>query len=227
MKSKFFNKRGSALTEYAVILSFVAAIAVGFIGDRGLNSSIANAIDSVVKIFNGNFGKASDILDGSTQLLSDKYLSGNTNDDYGDTRLDVLSIIGSDDKLIGLDYGEYELVVDRKKVDEIAKTYGINNIETNFWVCMLLYDNEAGTGKANFDTSGQYLDRPKNIPNLKNFTQTIEPDKTTFRFTVDASTGKYLGLNIGKNQSDKTNPNDVLCGLGANYNNILTLNKVK
>ncbi|MGM9530014.1 MAG: hypothetical protein ACI3XH_08495 [Phascolarctobacterium sp.] len=227
MKSKFFNKRGSALTEYAIILSFVAAIAFGFVGDRGLNASIANAMDAIVKIFNGNFGKASDILDGTTQLLYDKYLSGNTNADYGDTRVDVLSIIGSDNKLIGLDYGEYELVVDRKKLDEIAKTYGINNIETNFWVCMLLYDNEAGTGKANFDTSGQYLNRPKENQNLNNFTQIIEADKTTFRFTVDSSTGNYLGLNIGKNLSDKTNPNDVLCGIGANYNNILTLNKVK
>ena len=65
------------------------------------------------------------------------------------------------------------------------------------------------------------------MSSLNNFSQTIENDKTTFKFTVDQSTGNYLGLNIGKNLSNTNNPNDVLNGIGANYNSILTLNKVK
>lgn len=228
MKIGFFNQKGSALIEYAVILSFVAVISIGFISDDVMSKSTSNIINSIISVLDGTYQKSEDILKNSSKLLTDKYLNGSSNDAYGNSRYDVFSIIGSDDKLLGLEDGEYELVVDRKKLDEIAKTYGINNIETNFWVCVLLYDNADGTGKANFDTSGQYINRPKdNISSLNNFSQTIENDKTTFKFTVDSSTGNYLGLNIGKNLSDTNNPNDVLNGIGANYKNILTLNKVK
>ena len=228
MKMKHLGQVGSTLTEYAVILSFIAALAISFTGDGNLGSSISNAMNNIVAVFDGPNHKTNDILNNTSKLLTDKYLNGGSNDIYGDSRTDVFSIIGSDDKLLGLENGEYELVIDRKKLDEIAKTYGVNNIETNFWVCVLLYDNADGAGRANFDTSGQYINRPKdNMSSLNNFSQTIENDRTTFKFTVDQSTGNYLGLNIGKNLSNTNNPNDVLNGIGANYNSILTLNKVK
>lgn len=228
MKIRFFNQKGSALIEYAVILSFVAVISTGFISDDGITKSASSIINTVASILDGTYQKSDNIIRDSSTILDGKYLNGASNDIFGSSRKDVYSIVGSDEKLFYLEDGEYELVVDRNKVDEIAKEYGVSNIETNFWVCVLLYGDGEGTGKANFDTSGQYLDRPKNnTSSLKNFSQVIEQDKTTFKFTVDSSTGNYLGINIGKNGSDNTNTNDALYGLGANYKEILTVNKVK
>ena len=139
MKIKYLDQVGSTLTEYAVILSFIAALAISFTGDGNLGSSISNAMNTIVAVFDETNHKTNDMLNNTSKLLTDKYLNGGSNDIYGDSRTDDFSIIGSDDKLLGLENGEYELVIDRKKLDEIAKTYGVNNIETNFWVCVLLY----------------------------------------------------------------------------------------
>lgn len=41
-----FGERGVAMTEYAILLAFVAAVAVAFISDNGLSKSISGAVTS-------------------------------------------------------------------------------------------------------------------------------------------------------------------------------------
>lgn len=41
-----FGERGVAMTEYAILLAFVAAVAVAFISDQGLKTSISGSVGS-------------------------------------------------------------------------------------------------------------------------------------------------------------------------------------
>ena len=43
MRAKF-GERGVAMTEYAILLAFVAAVAVAFINDGGLKNSITGSV---------------------------------------------------------------------------------------------------------------------------------------------------------------------------------------
>ena len=45
MRAKF-GERGVAMTEYAILLAFVAAVAAAFISDQGLKDSIKGAVGS-------------------------------------------------------------------------------------------------------------------------------------------------------------------------------------
>ena len=45
MRAKF-GERGVAMTEYAILLAFVAAVAAAFISDQGLKDSITGAVGS-------------------------------------------------------------------------------------------------------------------------------------------------------------------------------------
>ena len=46
-------KRGVAMTEYAILLAFIAAVAASFAGDNGLQQSIGGAIDKAVTAITG------------------------------------------------------------------------------------------------------------------------------------------------------------------------------
>ena len=46
---KKLNKLGVAMTEYAVLLAFVAAIGASFTSDSGLGSSISGAVSKAVE----------------------------------------------------------------------------------------------------------------------------------------------------------------------------------
>ena len=47
LRAKFgLSERGVAMTEYAILLAFVAAVAAAFISDNGLKASITGAITS-------------------------------------------------------------------------------------------------------------------------------------------------------------------------------------
>ena len=52
---KFLKQTGVAMTEYAVLLAFVAAVGASFTSDSGLSSSISGAVSKVVSVF-GYFG---------------------------------------------------------------------------------------------------------------------------------------------------------------------------
>ena len=43
-----FGERGVAMTEYAILLAFVAAVAVAFTSTGGLSSAISGAVGSAV-----------------------------------------------------------------------------------------------------------------------------------------------------------------------------------
>ena len=47
------GKRGVAMTEYAILLAFVAAIGVAFISDGDLGKSIEGAVAKVVAMLDG------------------------------------------------------------------------------------------------------------------------------------------------------------------------------
>ena len=52
---KYLKQTGVAMTEYAVLLAFVAAVGASFTSDSGLSSSISGAVSKVVSVF-GYFG---------------------------------------------------------------------------------------------------------------------------------------------------------------------------
>ena len=104
MKFKFFNKRGAAITEYSILLAFVACIGTSFVSDSGLGSSVSNTIDKVVQILDGTKDSNTNILHNKTSLITDKCLEGqNANNAYLSNRKDVFSIVGNDGKLIELE----------------------------------------------------------------------------------------------------------------------------
>lgn len=49
---KLFNNKGAALVEYAVLLSFISAIALAFVGSGGLGSSISGAVNKASNAIN-------------------------------------------------------------------------------------------------------------------------------------------------------------------------------
>ena len=85
---KFLKQTGVAMTEYAVLLAFVAAVGASFTSDSGLSSGISGAVSKVVSVFGyfggykevaagnqPNFdGRGQDVLDG---LGSGHFASGN------------------------------------------------------------------------------------------------------------------------------------------------------
>ena len=58
MRAKF-GERGVAMTEYAILLAFVAAVAVAFVSSDGLGSAITGAVDKAeTAITNSGTGAA-------------------------------------------------------------------------------------------------------------------------------------------------------------------------
>lgn len=54
-----FGERGVAMTEYAILLAFVAAVAVAFVSSDGLGSAITGAVDKAeTAITNSGTGAA-------------------------------------------------------------------------------------------------------------------------------------------------------------------------
>ena len=61
---KFLKQTGVAMTEYAILLAFVAAIGASFTSDSGLSSSISGAMSKVVSVF-GYFGGYKEVAAGN------------------------------------------------------------------------------------------------------------------------------------------------------------------
>lgn len=226
MFKKFIDSRGTAIVEYVVILAFIAVIGWSFIGSNSMESSITSIFGSTSKMLASANRSNQDLLNGISKLLTDRYLQGDSNkDDYSNSSKSIFSIIGDDGKLVKLEEGEYELVIDRVKLAEIAKEYGYGNdgkaIENNFWACVLLYNNENATGKAIYDTGGRKLYETSQTEKNKHDVQhDITAEKTTLTFEVNSSTGEYLGLNIARD-SDKFKE------VAGRYQDYITLNKIK
>ena len=56
-----FGERGVAMTEYAILLAFVAAVAVAFINDGGLKNSITGSVSKA----NSSINAAGTVTKGS------------------------------------------------------------------------------------------------------------------------------------------------------------------
>lgn len=68
---KYLKQTGVAMTEYAVLLAFVAAIGASFTSDSGLSSSISGAVSKVVSVF-GYFGGYKEVADGNQPNFAGK-----------------------------------------------------------------------------------------------------------------------------------------------------------
>lgn len=53
-----FGERGVAMTEYAILLAFVAAVGVAFMSTDGLSKAISGAISSAASTVNKVNGKS-------------------------------------------------------------------------------------------------------------------------------------------------------------------------
>ena len=68
---KFLKQTGVAMTEYAILLAFVAAIGASFTSDSGLSSSISGAVSKVVSVF-GYFGGYKEVAAGNQPHFTGK-----------------------------------------------------------------------------------------------------------------------------------------------------------
>ena len=68
---KYLKQTGVAMTEYAVLLAFVAAVGASFTSDSGLSSSISGAVSKVVSVF-GYFGGYKEVAEGKQPNFTGK-----------------------------------------------------------------------------------------------------------------------------------------------------------
>ena len=68
---KFLKQTGVAMTEYAVLLAFVAAVGASFTSDSGLSSGISGAVSKVVSVF-GYFGGYKEVAEGKQPNFTGK-----------------------------------------------------------------------------------------------------------------------------------------------------------
>ena len=62
LRAKFgLSERGVAMTEYAILLAFVAAVAMAFISDQGLKNSISGSVSKA----NSSINAAGTVTKGS------------------------------------------------------------------------------------------------------------------------------------------------------------------
>ena len=94
MFKKFIDSRGTAIVEYVVILAFIAVIGWSFIGSNSMESSITSIFGSTSKMLASANRSNQDLLNGISQLLTDRYLQGDSNkDDYSNSSKSIFSII--------------------------------------------------------------------------------------------------------------------------------------
>lgn len=68
---KYLKQTGVAMTEYAVLLAFVAAVGASFTSDSGLSTGISGAVSKVVSVF-GYFGGYKEVADGNQPNFAGK-----------------------------------------------------------------------------------------------------------------------------------------------------------
>ena len=102
------GKRGVAMTEYAILLAFVAAIGVAFISDGGLGKSIEGAVAKVVAMLDGTNARNDLLGDLKLALGSLDDLTGSNQNDRKDRlHSDILNIEAN---------SEYEIQIDLSKI---------------------------------------------------------------------------------------------------------------
>lgn len=223
MKFKKLSNRGAVLTEYIIILAFIGAVATAMMFDSNFTKMAHNVVEEVKIALGFSSTDYAALIKDKSSLMENGNLDG-----QGENRTnlgDVYSIIGEDGKLFKLEEGEYQLIVD---IDKLKALDGGNDLYyKNTWACILLYDNEDGNGKANYDTGGRYANYYKGTePGKNNVDQVITSSTSTLTFKVNSETGQYLAINIGMARESKYNEDSKIHLWAQKYNDIITLKKV-
>ena len=223
MKFKKHSDRGAVLTEYIIILAFIGAVATAMMFDSNFTKMAHNVVEEVKIALGFSSTDYATLIKDKSSLMENGNLDG-----QGENRTnlgDVYSIIGEDGKLFKLEEGEYQLIVD---IDKLKALDGGNDLYyKNTWACILLYDNEDGNGKANYDTGGRYANYYKGTePGKNDVEQKITSSTSTLNFKVNSETGQYLAINVGMAYGNKNNPDNPIQQIAQNYGDIITLKKV-
>lgn len=223
MKFKKHSNRGAVLTEYIIILAFIGAVATAMMFDSNFTQRAHNVVEEVKIALGFSSTDYATLIKDKTSLMANGNLDGQNK---GDTnRSDVYSIIGEDGKLIKLEEGEYQLIVDRDKLRAL-ESEGVA-FDSKTWACILLYNNEDGTGNAKYDTGGRYCNYLKGTETGKNdVEQKITSSTSTLTFKVNSETGQYLAINVGMAYGNKNKPDNPIQQIAQNYGDIITLQKI-
>lgn len=93
------NNKGTALVEYAILLSFVSVIGFSFVGDKGFAGNINSIINSTTKVLGQALGLESfneaALKDALVKMKDSKYITNEYN--YGDNRRTALGSLLKDD----------------------------------------------------------------------------------------------------------------------------------
>ena len=129
MRKKLKN-RGSALVEYAIILSFVSVIGFSFAGDKGFAGNINGIINSTTKIL----GQALGLQSFDEEALK-KDLIGLKDSGYTTSKYGTHSVLGSFFKNEGFADGGYEasLTNSQKFKDDFLSKMNLGEIEPESW----------------------------------------------------------------------------------------------
>ena len=191
-------KRGVAMTEYAILLAFIAAVAASFAGSNGLQQSIGGAIDKAVAAItgvsqgsNGNL-LANMVLGPSTWHEGIVNNSTNADDDKKFLHSDIIAIEPNT---------TYELKVDMSKLT-------LKN-DKKFWLGFFSTD-ETGLAKNNGIDSGCI--NPKIDTTNEKYTTVYdkETQMATITFTSKEGNTKFA-MNFGdtNNSQDFTSNPDI------------------
>ena len=129
MRKKLKN-RGSALVEYAIILSFVSVIGFSFAGDKGFAGNINGIINSTTKIL----GQALGLQSFDEEALK-KDLIGLKDSGYTTSKYGTHSVLGSFFKDKDFSDGGYEasLTNSQKFKDDFLSKMNLGEIEPESW----------------------------------------------------------------------------------------------
>lgn len=184
-------KRGVAMTEYAILLAFIAAVAASFAGSNGLQQSIGGAIDKAVAAItgvsqgsNGNL-LANMGLDPSTWHEGIVNNSTNAYDDKKFLHSDIIAIEPNTTYELKVDMSKLALENNKKfwlgffSTDEtgLAKNTGIDSgrinptIDTTDAKYTTVYDKETQMATITFTSKEGNTKFAMNFGDLDNSTQ--------------------------------------------------------
>ncbi|MGM9570316.1 MAG: Flp family type IVb pilin [Phascolarctobacterium sp.] len=221
------NKRGAAITEYAVILAFVAFVGTTFV-DGNMSGSINGIIKNVASLL-GIETSGGNILLGSGGLKK-QYINGNLSFDNENSIVDSetawsdgnyrFSILGPDDNPIQLESNAtYQVVVDLNKLPKELDPKMLN-------ACLFLWGDTSQAATMNTLDMSFFNGTPNYQGYHFDFDQ--ESNTLTYTFTTDDTNNKF-GMNIGLYAwavGDHPKAEQHKAAVEANYQNFLSLEKV-
>lgn len=209
-------KRGVAMTEYAILLAFIAAVAASFAGGNGLQQSIGDAIDKAVAAITGVSQGSSGNLLANMGLGPSTWHNGIVNNSTKD--VDQKKFLHSD--IIAIEPNTtYELKVDMSKFAlPDNKPFELGLFTTND--SGLFMENGVYTG-----IDSGWINLKQNVDNHANGYSTVY-DPTTQTATV-TFTSKEGNTKFAMNFHQKSDPTTFtsIPGIQDNIKQAITLTK--